>query len=638
VTSPRGYALTAYLKSGLLALLHTTVLFALINVAIAFWLDHAAPAPSAEETQRQRAQAALDKYGMDFYKRLYPGKTEEQIRQLLDDSPQWRSVYAPFVEFMGGRLALPGFNRDEAGFRLVGSEQGPWPLDRGALNIFVFGNSTTQNGSADEETIPAHMQRLLRERSREQKINVYNFATGAYFSSQEVTMLQNLLRSGDIPDMVVFIDGFDEFFFWNGETAMSGAYRNAAEQIRALQAQLGRDKGVGWHFVELLRALPFVKLMTRLRGGTPVPGAAAAAPSRPRGASAFVAVARAATGTASDEVYARSYADSEQITDPGRIEEAIEHYLINKDIARGIARQFALEPVFVWQPSPLYKYDLSLHPYPIADDHRRARYGYPVMARYAAGNDMGPNFLWCADVFESAKEPVYVDQMHYSDAGNRAVAGCIVDGMLRSGAFERAWRRKSEQGPPPAVSYFTTRLGEPPEPGRLVGRLFARQAVASDLTLPPDFADRANPEAGGVLLSDDSAKYANLYEEFPIERDAKSDVYEAAILIKSGSSPKTLLGLHFDGATPQDYWVSVDTRTMTDLGGVGFEKLERLANGWYRLTLAGSPNGTGNTSVRVQLYPRHGEAEDVGDVLFGGGELRLRAARRQTPATTATTP
>jgi hypothetical protein len=90
----------------------------------------------------------------------------------------------------------------------------------------------------------------------------------------------------------------------------------------------------------------------------------------------------------------------------------------------------------------LYKYDLHGHPRGIPDNHRRARYGYPAMARYVQAHDMGSDFDWCADVQEHVGKTLYSDIMHYNPEGNRLVADCIVSGLLRAGVIERALRKQ----------------------------------------------------------------------------------------------------------------------------------------------------------------------------------------------------
>ena len=372
------------------------------------------------EESREEARATFARYGLDYFHRVYPGKSEGEILQLIQDQAKTPVQYEPFVEFRSSPSIKPTLNIHPAGFRLVGPAQGPWPIDKSALNLFVFGGSMILgSGVADEDAIPAQLQGGLRARTGITNLNVYNFAAGSHFSSQEVTYLQNLLRSGIVPDVVVFIDGENDFYFWNGETSKSALFRWF----------------IGWYGSPTPRQsfsiedLPLFRFAHELRSRINTPPVTNSVKS--------VEAAVTAQMT-SDQVYESEYHDGPDIADPVRIQEVIDRYLTNKKIAEGIAYAFHIEPYFVWQPSPLYKYDLRQHAKNIPDNHRRARYGYPAMAAYVQKHDMGKDFDWCADIQEHVVEPLYADVMHYNFEGNQLVSECLVSGLLSSGTIERA--------------------------------------------------------------------------------------------------------------------------------------------------------------------------------------------------------
>jgi hypothetical protein len=362
------------------------------------------------------ARATFERYGLGYFQRVYPGKSEAEILQLIRDQAQVGAVYEPYAEFRPSPYISPTLNIHSAGFRLIGPDQGPWPIDKSAFNIFVFGGSMALGAAvADQDAIPAVMQAILRARTGKPNLYVYNLGAGSHFSSQEVTYLQNKLRDGIVPDIVVFIDGQNDFYFWDGETQESPAFR-------AFVAS-GSIVGSGYFS---FKELPLFRLARKLR-------------AHGLGFAALAAEAKEIDRLAPtpDPIYEAQYRDPPEIMDPDRIQQVIGRYLANKKIAEGIASAFHIQPYFVWQPSPLYKYDLREHSKGIPDAHRRARYGYPAMAAYVHSHAMGDDFDWCADIQENVHKPLYADIMHYNPEGNRLVADCIVSGLLQSGVFER---------------------------------------------------------------------------------------------------------------------------------------------------------------------------------------------------------
>jgi len=73
-----------------------------------------------------------------------------------------------------------------------------------SFKVFTFGESSMWGtGSPDWGTIPANLQKYL-EKTRPGPVCVMNFAESAYVSTQDVIMLLLQLRSGNVPDLVVF--------------------------------------------------------------------------------------------------------------------------------------------------------------------------------------------------------------------------------------------------------------------------------------------------------------------------------------------------------------------------------------------------------------------------------------------------
>jgi hypothetical protein len=64
------------------------------------------------------------------------------------------------------------------GYRVIGGEQAPWPPPKREKTVFLLGGSTSLgSGALYDQTIMAYMQKS------QEKINVYNFGTGAHYST-----------------------------------------------------------------------------------------------------------------------------------------------------------------------------------------------------------------------------------------------------------------------------------------------------------------------------------------------------------------------------------------------------------------------------------------------------------------------
>jgi hypothetical protein len=109
-----------------------------------------------------------------------------------------------------------------------------------------------------------------------------------------------------------------------------------------------------------------------------------------------------------------------------------ETYLTNKFLIEQLCQRIGVTPIFVWQPSPAYKYDLQYHPFaPPASAPAEKRYHYKIMPEYYQKmrqlSEARPevNFLWCADIQEGRAECLYCDRYHYTGAFSKDLAAYI---------------------------------------------------------------------------------------------------------------------------------------------------------------------------------------------------------------------
>lgn len=372
---------------------HVLVLFVILNVGI--W----AVSQVRSLTQKGHASEKAPYKHKEFDPALipvYPDLNAEQIDQLITDSRRVTQEYESFTQF---REIAPYrskyVNVDEHGIRLS-KDQGPWPPSPDNFNVFFFGGSTAFGyGLPDHQTVPSFLQDFLRQDAR-LPAKVYNFGRASYFSAQERVLLEKLLLGGFLPDMAVFLDGSNEFVFWDHEPGYTGRLKKWLPE---------GDIPVTRH---ILRELPVVKLVRNWVGITAKEEAAKE--SKPH------------------------KAESQEVQ--RWLEETVGRFLRNKRMIEAICKEFRVTPVFVWQPNPLHKYDQRYHIFAQFDYEGftpLVKPGFDFMAREWKSKPFGNNFIWCADIGEDCREPLYVSAFHYSPKMARMVAGCIFRALAERG-------------------------------------------------------------------------------------------------------------------------------------------------------------------------------------------------------------
>ena len=326
----------------------------------------------------------------DMLLKAYPGWQAEEVKKLLEETWGRGSVwleYEPFTGFRERPFQGKYVNIDPAGFRLS-KNQAPWPPRSDAMNVFVFGGSTTYGyGLPDDETIPSYLGECAAAGDSPARAAVYNFAREGYFSSQERILFEQLLAAKLVPQVAVFIDGLNEFSHPDGQPAFTDTLRRfMAGEIHA----------------NPLDNLPMIKAAHRL--------SARWKKSPPR--------------------------EVEDNADVAALDEIIARWMANKKMIEAVGAAFGVRTVFVWQPVPTYKYDLRYYFPTFAGGYGgkwpRDHYGYPLMENLRAQGKLGPDVLWLADLQQDKHENLYVDPVHYTAAFSKEIAGQICSAVAKS--------------------------------------------------------------------------------------------------------------------------------------------------------------------------------------------------------------
>ncbi len=349
-------------------------------------------------TRRARRFDPIATFGKARVLKSYPGWKEEDVVALTREMTKLDNTvyeYEPFTQFRHRPIRGRYVNIDANGFRVI-KNQGPWPPNPSAFNIFVFGGSTTFGvGVADDETIPSFLQEYAAACCKT-PLAVYNFGRLGYFSTQEMLLFYRLLFSGAIPKVAIFVDGINDFHAWAGEPDLTAELKSLLESEQEPLRSL-HDLPM-WHAASSLR---------QWMAGR------------------------------------KSPQSSPDCSDAHFLAGVIRRLRTMEGLVDTLGDAFQVQSVFVLQPIPVYKYDLRYH-FLNGLDYRRffrygdgAKYGYPVLAKMRGELETRWNFLWLADIQEGRTENFYVtDGLHYTSAFCREIARCVCEFMSQKGLFD----------------------------------------------------------------------------------------------------------------------------------------------------------------------------------------------------------
>lgn len=398
---------------------NTLLLFVVANVVAVFFVPN-------DETGAGPVEYAnawlIDSYGFDVLKRGYPGWNDDDLRVFLAETSNWPQVFEPYTMFKPRPRADRFIGIDAAGFRPSPGQRGrdvaAWrdlwqrraPADDTARDIFVFGGSTTMGaGVPDGATIPAQLK-VLADAACLQPVRVFNFGRGFYFSTQERVLFEKLLLDGARPEISIFIDGLNDFYFAVDEPRYSDRFAALIEEANKSIVPVTKEAAtVGDAVAAAIEALPLVRLWRRH-----VPPAIADA-------------------SAAD--FAPPW---------GRQTEAqavVERLSVNREMIRAVAGRFGVRPLFVLQPVPTYGYDLDHMNVAQAGKlafgrHELSGVGYPLLAvRHAAGATEA-DMLWLGDLQRDWAENLYVDAVHYTEVFSRTIVGAIFERLVAGGLLD----------------------------------------------------------------------------------------------------------------------------------------------------------------------------------------------------------
>ena len=230
------------------------------------------------------------------------------------------SRYIPWVMWR----STPSYPGDPVTVDEDGYRQTPGASEASdAYRVFTFGGSAMWGaGVADSCTIAAFMQKGLEELI-DRPVSVSSMGQNAHTSTQEVIELMLQLRSGSIPDFVVFYDGFNDV--WAAyESGIAGVHHSYDVISARIEGREGPG-GSSTPLQSLFRESNTWLLLTSLRD-------------------------RGLLGTSDEPPVLRTYETMGRNRD-SLAREVVSIYLQNCSLVEHLAQAYGFEYLIVWQPA-----------------------------------------------------------------------------------------------------------------------------------------------------------------------------------------------------------------------------------------------------------------------------------------------
>jgi lysophospholipase L1-like esterase len=141
-----------------------------------------------------------------------------------------RQAYRPYVLWRRHAFSGKTINVDADGVRSTpGADCGP-----NSFKVFVLGGSTVWGtGSADWNTLPAHLQTEL-QRVSATPLCVVNLGESAYVSTQSVLELLLQIQAGNVPDLVISYEGYNDAYSAY-QSGLAGVHENLAQLVATFE-------------------------------------------------------------------------------------------------------------------------------------------------------------------------------------------------------------------------------------------------------------------------------------------------------------------------------------------------------------------------------------------------------------------
>jgi lysophospholipase L1-like esterase len=261
------------------------------------------------------------------------------------------------------------------------------------LKIFMFGGSTLWGeGVRDQFTIPSQLAQDLAARGLSTEIT--NFGEVAYVNTQELIELVLQLERGNIPDVVIFYDGYNDVY---------AALQNQAAGFTQFEWKRELEYNISTRYNKLKKVFLLNSLDRYYLG-------------------------KLIKSLSNKLSYQEPFSQKSKTLK----NDVVEVYLNNLKIITALGKAYGFVPLFYWQPviytkKTLTPFEKRFATEPLGDFYRQSQ---AVMR--ARSQEFAPyHFFDISGLFAAANHEVYLDYCHVNEDANRIIARRIAADLLQ---------------------------------------------------------------------------------------------------------------------------------------------------------------------------------------------------------------
>jgi hypothetical protein len=300
-----------------------------------------------------------------MHKMVRPDSSAAISRRIADEI--WEAnqySYEPWLmfkvtDYASGYVNVKGFERKSVPSEIINDGS------TDTVDIFFFGGSTMYGWNlSDAETIPSQFLDICQKKYPQGKsIRIRNYGIPYYYSKQELMLFSKLVFEGERPDIVIFMDGLNDFY------PSRMLYYDRPHFSYAMQ--------------QVFDGRMFQKNKKNII-----------------------------------DTSEQFYRDPPGIPPKEYYQQLHDKYLDNIEQAASLAETVGASSYFFCQPVPFYNYpNREKDPISFKTDYARYNYIYPLLEKRKDSN-----FVYLGNMLENEKGLPFIDQVHYSPSFARKIA------------------------------------------------------------------------------------------------------------------------------------------------------------------------------------------------------------------------